>query len=572
MPAPGQGGVELDAVEPGSLLGGRYVLRRRTGEGAGASSWQAQDQTLDRLVGIRAIPTDHPHAAAMLDAARRAAGVEDPRLVRVLDVGRDQELAYVVTEWVDGLTLRQRLRDGPVPAEDVRMIVGEAALALENARRRGLHHLALTPADVHLLDDDTVKLAGLEVHAALSGHDLGAGQDAQAACAFDTRTLVALAYAGLTGFWPVSEPACDLPPAPQVSGSPVAPTQIVAAVPADLDTLCAQAFAGAGAPNSPGDLAGQIAPWGRGSHAPRRQGAFPLALQPGTAVLPAVPAPRARPPAPAPRPPAPRPSTPRPAPTPPPAADRPEPATQVIRPVLGTALSTDLFDGDRARPAPLLPMAPIGRPQSRQIRTVIVVVVAFVAIFFLLAYYGLSGLGTGSHKAGSGTPTTRTPVPSASTSAQPSTPAPSGSAAGSPIRVAAITGFDPQGDGAEKNALAPLAIDGNATTAWTSDTYHTAQFGGLKKGVGLLLDLGAPTPVHRVAVIVGGSGSALELRTATGNTLAGSAVVAQASNVSGTAHLTLAAPVTTRYLIVWFTAAPPSSGGFRVSVNEVSVS
>ncbi len=579
-PAPGQGGAELDAVEAGSLLGGRYVLRRHEGEEAGASSWQAHDETLDRPVGILAVATDHPHAAAMLDAARRAAGVEDPRLVRVLDAGRDQELAYVVTEWVAGPTLRQLLREGSVPAEDVRTMVGEAALALENARRRGLHHLALTPDDVHLLNDDTVKLAGLEVHAALTGRDLGPSQDAEAACAFDTRTLVALAYAGLTGFWPLAEPECDLPAAPEVAGSPAAPSEVVGAVPADLDTLCVQTFAGAGAPSSPGDLAGQIAPWGRGSRAPRRQGAFPLSLQParasgradaggrrapggneGTAVLPPGPPARARTPTPRP-----------PAATPPRASEHTQDTTQVVRPVLGTALRTDLFDGDRARPAPLLPMAPIGRPQTRQIRTVIVVVVAFIAIFFLLAYCGLSGLGSGSLTNVPRRSASTTPASSGSPSSAPSTPAESPTAAGRPIPVVSITGFDPQGDGSEKNALAPLAIDGNASTAWTSETYRTAQFGGLKKGVGLLLDLGKPTPVNRVAVIVGASGSALELRTATGNTLAGSTVVAQASNASGTVHLTPTRAVTTRYLVLWFTAAAPSNGGYRVSVNEVSVS
>ena len=90
--------------------------------------------------------------------------------------------------------------------------------------------------------------------------------------------------------------------------------------------------------------------------------------------------------------------------------------------------------------------------------------------------------------------------------------------------------------------------------------------------MGLRLDLGAPTAVHTVQVSVDGAGSTVQLRTAPGDTLAGAAVLAEAAGATGTLTLTPKAPVTTRYLLLWFTTPAPSSGGFRAGVAEVTVS
>ena len=232
-----------------------------------------------------------------------------------------------------------------------------------------------------------------------------------------------------------------------------------------------------------------------------------------------------------------------------------------------------LFDQDRESPAPLLPPAPIARPPQTQTRTVLALVGGFVAVFLLLGYCGLRGLGDNAFVPDP-TPSARpSPTASATPTPLPTTPAPAPTtAAPTPLRVVAASGFDPQGDGSEKNAQAGRALDGDPGTSWTSDTYNSAAFGGLKDGVGLRLDLGAPTAVSSVAVTVDGAGSTVQLRTAPGDTLQGAAVLAQVAGASGTVTLTPKAPVTTRYLLLWFTTPAPSSGGFRAGVAEVRVS
>lgn len=558
------------------------MLRERLGDAALTSSWLAHDDVLERRVHLHAVGPSHPHAEAVLDAARRAAAVEDARLVRVLDVGQDDDLTYVVSEWLPAPSLAEQLQNGPLSPAEARTVVGEAALALEAARHRGLHHLRLTPERVHLLDDGTVKVTALATAAALDGievgDDPGSALDGEEATRLDTRDLIALAYATLTGTWPLSTPS-DLPAAPHVGGKPVAPSQIVTGAPADLDTLCAQTFAGAGAPDTPGDLAGQIAPWGRQRREERGGGAFPHALAPTQrAALPT--APPATPAAPARTQP-----TPPLAPAPAAAAPPPDPAV-TARPAVPAALGADFGTTTAGPPTtPLLGLDVIyddleddaagrrhqGGDQPRsQTRTVLLLVAVFVVVFLTLAYCGLRGLGKSAFVPAPGK-TKASAAPSATASSSEATSAaPSSETPAGPLAVASASGFDPQGDGAEKNDLAPRAIDGNESTSWTSDTYKSAQFGGLKKGVGLLLDLGRSQQVTSVSVRVGAGGGTFELRTADGDQL-GSRVLAQVSDAAGTITLTPSSPVTAERLVLWCTQAPQVAGGYRVEVAEVVV-
>jgi len=249
----------VQGVGPGSLLGGRYLVQRRVAQHSRFERWAAADQTLDREVVLLCFDADGPTAAAALDAARRAAGVEDHRLVRVLDIGRDDAVAFVVEEPLRGArSMTAVLADGGLPAEEARRVVGESAAALETARARGLHHSVLTPRSVLRLEDGTVKVRGLATEAALVGaDDVAPDADSRA----DTLALVALAYAALTGRWPLPGSNAGLEAAPRVSGGVAAPSQIAVGVPADLDLIARTTLNEDHGPATPGQLAEQIAPW-----------------------------------------------------------------------------------------------------------------------------------------------------------------------------------------------------------------------------------------------------------------------------------------------------------------------
>jgi len=252
-------GDSVQGVGPGSLLGGRYVVQRRVSQHTRFERWTAADQTLEREVVLLCFAAESPQAPAALDAARRAAGIEEARLVRVLDVGNNDGVAFVVEEPLTGArSLTSVLRDGGLPAEEARRVVGEAASALESARVRGLHHQVLTPRSVMRLEDGLIKVRGLATEAALLEAEESTSDSASRA---DTIALVALGYAALTGRWPLPGPDSGLEAAPRVVGGVAAPSEIAAGVPADLDLIARHTLNEDTGPLSPGDLAGQIAPW-----------------------------------------------------------------------------------------------------------------------------------------------------------------------------------------------------------------------------------------------------------------------------------------------------------------------
>lgn len=240
------------------MLARRYRLEERLSQTADGSMWRALDQTLERQVSVRVLLPDHPYGADVVDAARRAALIDDSRLARVLDVGESEGLTYIVSEQIQGRVLADLLERGPLPAETVRRIVGETAQALDRAGIRGLHHLRLSPTSVVIVPDGSVKLLGTAIEAAVAGAE---SNDSTAANRADAIGLVSLLYAGLTGRWPgVSDG--PLGPAPRLSGRAVPPGELVPGVPNDLDTLCTVTLGPHDdGPRSPHEVAGELSPW-----------------------------------------------------------------------------------------------------------------------------------------------------------------------------------------------------------------------------------------------------------------------------------------------------------------------
>jgi hypothetical protein len=156
---------------------------------------------------------------------------------------------------------------------------------------------------------------------------------------------------------------------------------------------------------------------------------------------------------------------------------------------------------------------------------------------------------------------------------------------GTPIVVPAgrVHDFDPQGDGRENPEQAPLALDGDTSTAWQTATYAgRPDFGGLKSGVGLLVDLGRPRPVSSVTVLLTIPGANLDLRVGAARAADASGYQVVASATDAGAHpphgepvgtvtfVPAGAPVSARYWLVWLTRLPRSGKGFAEGVAEIT--
>jgi hypothetical protein len=166
------------------------------------------------------------------------------------------------------------------------------------------------------------------------------------------------------------------------------------------------------------------------------------------------------------------------------------------------------------------------------------------------------------------TPASAAPTPSA-TAPAPAQPAVTA------LHIASAAGFGPGGlaDG-DNSRIASYAITRGAPAPWQSQWYATAQFGNLKRGTGLLLDLGRTATITSVRIdLASYQGANLQLRVGdTDGALSGLRVAAVADDVGGTVRLHLRSPQQARYVLIWFTLLPPNGAGqYQASVYHVVV-
>ena len=134
--------------------------------------YRARDHRLGRDVAVKIVATDRPGDAGLLarleQEARTAASLSHPNIVAVFDVGTHDGAPYVVSELLDGDTLRQRLAAGPLPLRKAIEYVTELAEGLGAAHARGVVHRDLKPENIFLAEgrakilDFGLAKAGLE--------------------------------------------------------------------------------------------------------------------------------------------------------------------------------------------------------------------------------------------------------------------------------------------------------------------------------------------------------------------------------------------------------------------------
>jgi hypothetical protein len=144
------------------VLADRYELGPVLGQGGMARVHQGVDRQLDRRVAIKVLAPpfdrDDEFVERFRREARAAAGLSHPNIVAVFDSGSDDGTHFIVTELVEGETLADRLRDGPMPPADAVAVAVDIARALAAAHALGLIHRDIKPGNVMLLPDGRVKV------------------------------------------------------------------------------------------------------------------------------------------------------------------------------------------------------------------------------------------------------------------------------------------------------------------------------------------------------------------------------------------------------------------------------
>ncbi|MEY9838515.1 serine/threonine protein kinase [Streptacidiphilus sp. EB103A] len=517
----------------GDRIADRYRLEECLTQAGVFTSWRAVDEKLRRAVGIHLLASGHQRSKDAVAAARQAALLGDPRFVQVLDAVEEGELVYIIREWLpDATDLGTMLAEGPLEAYETYQMVRQVTDAIAAAHRRGMSHLRLTPSCVLRSDSGQYRINGLAMDAALHGL---VPEDRASAELDDTRAIGTLLFASLTHRWPYPEDRHGLQGIPRTVGV-VPPEQVKAGIHRGLSDLCSRVLCEHPVRHlepltSPQELAKAIA------QLPRIKQPEPEPL-----VLPEY------------------------------------PATVYPRRDQGTTVPLP----PRRPTAPLPPTPPPALPgrTGKALKWGISLV--------LLAAVGLGSWATAQalmDKPGTGN--SQLPVNAGvggATSAKPQTS--SSSAAQHLLKITGAAEFSPLGAPIQADQV-PLAIDGKASTAWTTSEYQNyPNFGNLSSradGSGIIVDLGSAQSVSGVRLTLPVAGQTLEVLAAPADatsapTSASSAYTQRIANLKtvGTTFdsALLATPVRTRYILIHITSLPPepsNSAAYRGGISEIQI-
>jgi serine/threonine-protein kinase len=502
----------------GDRIAGRYVLQQVLARGGMASVWLATDNVLERDVAVKIL---HPHlaedaafVARFREEAIAVARLRHTNIVSIYDTCSDEGVEAIVMELVRGRTLRAYLDEhGPLhPAEAVH-ICAEVASALGASHRAGLVHRDVKPGNILIRNDGQVLVTDFGI----AKLDDRRGDHTQAGM--------------LVGSVRYLSPE-------QVEGRPVdARTDVYA-----LGLVLYECLTGRLPFTGETDTAVALARLREAPVRPRQiRPGIPRALE--AVTLRAL----AQNP-----------------------ADRYPTAADFRAALLAAPESEEAFDADSTlvvpAPVPRPSPAPTAAAQRAPAPTFAQsergwLLPTFLILLVALAF-GLGGVLLGRTPAGqnlfgkdtghkTGTPTTL--------------------AGGAPIRPVAAVDFDPNGSAGEHPELVPLAIDGNTSTAWTTEKYSSRDVGKLKGGVGLIIDLGAPHTVDTVTVrspTTGWSGS-VYVADAKNNDVAAWGSPVSTTNADGDATFQMDG-AQGRYVLVWFTDLGNGTPS-QMSVSEVEV-
>ncbi|MGC0376240.1 protein kinase family protein [Streptomyces sp. SAI-229] len=511
-------------LHSGHKLARRYRLEECVTRLDGFSSWRAVDEKLRRAVGVHILPADHARARSVLAAARSAALLGDPRFVQVLDAVEENDVVYVVHEWLpDATELTTLLAVGPLEVYDAYQMVSQVSAAMAAAHREGLAHLRLNPNAVLRTSTGQWRIRGLAVNAALRGISSDTPQRT------DTESIGALLYAALTQRWPYENDAYGLSGLPKDIGL-IPPDQVRAGVHRGLSELAMRALANDGATAS------------------RHESAC---TTPEELVKAIGEMPRIRPP--------------EPAFTTPPEYQR-----------------TTYQQGTYGRPAPHPGVTqPVPTPppplQSRTGKALKWAVSALLIAALGLGSWQLADALLEQDKQSDDTNQTQTTDGGDDKTDDKPKPA-------KPLGIEGAQEYVAEGD-AQHPGDVGLTYDNSTTTGWRTNSYTDGPKIVIKPGVGIVYDLGSDQEVSSATLSLryGGDHTTVKLYAtdslSSSTPLSSMKELGEATTNSTSAKVTVEKPVKSRYVLVWLTAMPYSGQdsvnysqpGYKQAITDIKI-
>src|SRR5260370_24536367 len=141
---------------------GRYEIRSKIGAGGMGEVFLAQDTKLDRRVALKILPAEvaahHDRMRRFVQEAKAASGLNHPNIITIHEIDETDSVNFIATEFIDGDTLRERMRSMPMKLSEVLDVPAQIASALSAAHAAGIVHRDIKPENVMLRRDGIVKV------------------------------------------------------------------------------------------------------------------------------------------------------------------------------------------------------------------------------------------------------------------------------------------------------------------------------------------------------------------------------------------------------------------------------
>jgi serine/threonine-protein kinase len=159
----------------GKMLGNRYEILEKIGEGGMAKVYKAKCHLLNRIVAIKILRPEFAADESFVKKFKResqaAASLSHPNIVSIYDVGQEGDIYYIVMEYVKGHTLKEIIKEsgGPLEIERAINIARQVAKALDHAHKNKIIHRDIKPQNILITEDDVVKVTDFGIARAANG-------------------------------------------------------------------------------------------------------------------------------------------------------------------------------------------------------------------------------------------------------------------------------------------------------------------------------------------------------------------------------------------------------------------
>lgn len=244
------------------ILGDRYELLDQIGEGGMSLVYKAHCRSLDRIVAIKILKEefskDQVFVQSFKTEALAAAKLSHPNIVNIFDVGQDDDIHYIVMEYIEGQTLKDLIsKEAPLPVDQAVAFAAMICDGIHHAHENGIIHRDIKPHNILITKRGSVKVADFGIAQAISKKTLTFGRDLVGTVhyispeqakgepvtpATDIYSLGCVLYEMLTGKPPFDAESTITVALKHIHDDPVPPETINSLIPAHISAIIMKAM------------------------------------------------------------------------------------------------------------------------------------------------------------------------------------------------------------------------------------------------------------------------------------------------------------------------------------------